>query len=60
METDTTKWLEFPNAGKAIVELILASKEINKSKRAEKWESQSGIWKGKLTIWVKPFKIEKL
>ena len=24
----------------------------NKSKRAELWESQSGVWVGKLTIWV--------
>ena len=34
METDTTTWLEFSNGGKAIVEEIVASKEINKSKRA--------------------------
>ena len=30
METETT-WSEFPNGGKAIVEQILASEEINKS-----------------------------
>ena len=33
METDITT-SEFPNGGKAIVEQILASEEINKSKRA--------------------------
>ena len=33
MATDTTL-SEFPNEGKAIVEQILASEEINKSKRA--------------------------
>ena len=33
METETTTWSEFPNGGKAIVEQILASEEINKSKR---------------------------
>ena len=39
METETTTWSEF---GKAIIEQILVSKEINKSKRAGLWESQSG------------------
>ena len=29
METETTTWSEFPNGGKAIVEQILASEEIN-------------------------------
>ena len=33
METETTTWSEFPNGGKAIAEQILASEEINKSKR---------------------------
>ena len=33
METETTQ-AEFLNGGKAIVEQILASKEINRSKRA--------------------------
>ena len=42
METETT-WSEFRNGGKPIVEQILVSEEINKSKRAELWESQSGI-----------------
>ena len=34
METETTTQSEFLNGGKAIVEQILASEEINKSKRA--------------------------
>ena len=42
METEMTTWSEFPNSGKAIVEQILASEEINKCKRAGLWESQSG------------------
>ena len=46
METDTTTWSEFPNGVKAIVKQILASEEINKSKRAGMWESQSGILVG--------------
>ena len=60
METETTKWSEFPNGGKAIVEQILVSEERNKSKRAGLWESQSGIRVRKLTIWVRSFEIEKL
>ena len=60
METETTTWSEFPNGGKAIAEQILVSEEINRSKRAGLWESQSGIPVGKLTIWVKPFEIQKL
>ena len=43
METETTTWSEFLHGGKATVEQILASEEINKSKGAELWESQSGI-----------------
>ena len=35
IETETTTWSEFPNGGKAIVEQILASEEINKSKKAK-------------------------
>ena len=50
METETTTWSESPNEGKAIVEQILVSEEINKSKREGLWESQSGIQVGKLTI----------
>ena len=34
IETETTTWSEFPNGAKAMVEQILASEEINKSKRA--------------------------
>ena len=45
METETTTWTEFPNWGKAIVEQILSSEEMNKFKGAGLWESQSGIWK---------------
>ena len=56
METETV-WSEFPNRGKAIAEQILMSGEINKSKRAGLWESQSGIQVGKLTIWVRSFEI---
>ena len=51
METEITIWSEFSNGGKAIVEQILASE--HKSKRAWLWESQYGIWVGKLTIWVR-------
>ena len=60
METETTSWSEFPNRGKAIVEQMLASEKKNKSKRAAMWQPHSGIQVGKLTIWVKPFEIEKL
>ena len=59
VETEATIWSEFPNWGKAIVKQILASEEINKSKRAELWESQFGIWVGKLAIWVSWFEIGK-
>ena len=44
METETTIWSEFPNGGKAIVKQILASKEINKSKRAAQSGTQVGKW----------------
>ena len=50
------KWIsqrEFPSGEKAIVEQILASEDINKSSGAGLWESQSGIWLGKLTIWAR-------
>ena len=60
METETTTWSKFPNGGKAIVEQILVSEEINKSVRAGLWESQSGIPVEKLTMWVRSFEIEKL
>ena len=39
-ETETTTWSEFPNGEKAIIEQILKSEEINKSKREGLWESQ--------------------
>ena len=60
METETIIWSEFPNGGKTIVEQMLASKEINESKTAGLWETQSWIWVGKLNIWVRSFEIEKL
>ena len=43
METETTTQSEFPNREIAIVEQILASEGINKSKKAGLWESQLGI-----------------
>ena len=55
MKTETTTWSEFPNGGKAIV----ASEEMKKSEGAGLWESQPGIWVGKLTIWVRSFGTEK-
>ena len=55
METETTTWSEFPNEKKAIVEQILASEEINKSKRAGLWESQSGIRLEKLAVCIRSF-----
>ena len=60
METETTTWSESASGGKAMVEQILASEQRNKSKRTGPWESQSGIWVGKLTIWVRSFELEKL
>ena len=60
METETTTWLEFSNGEKGIIEQILVSEEINKFKSAGLWESQSGIQVGKLTLWIRSFKIEKL
>ena len=59
METETRAWSKFSSGGKAFVEQILASEEINKSKRAGLWESQFGIRVGKLTIWGRSFEIEK-
>ena len=60
METETRTSSGFPNGGNTIVEQTLASEEINKSKRAILWESQSGIQVGKLTISVRSFEIEEL
>ena len=60
MEPEKTTCSEFSDGEKAIVEQILASEERNKFTRDELWESQSGIWVGKLTIWVRSFEIEKL
>ena len=41
--TGTITWSEFPNGEQAIVEQILASEEINKSRIAGLWESQLEI-----------------
>ena len=60
METVAAAWSEFSSGGKAIVDQILASWEINKSKRAGLWESKSGIQVAKLAMWVSSFEIEKL
>ena len=57
---ETTSWSELPNLGKAIVEQLQASEEINKFKKAGLWESQSGVRVGALTIWVRLFEKEKL
>ena len=43
MVTETTTWLEFPDGGKVIVEQILGSEEINKSKRAGLWYYKNEI-----------------
>ena len=48
-ETERTKWLEFFNDGKAIVEQIPGLENKNKSKRAGLRESQSGIQVGQVT-----------
>ena len=60
METETTTWSEFPNGEKVIVEQLIASEEINKSKRTGLWESQFGIRVGNLTICVRSFEMEIL
>ena len=41
VEIETTTWSDFSNEVKAIGKQILVSEEINKSKRAGLWESQS-------------------
>ena len=60
MKTETTSWSELLYGGKAIIEQILVSEEINIFKRAGLWEPQSGNQVGILTTWVKSFKTEKL
>ena len=55
VKTEITTWSELPNGGKAIVEKMLVSEEINKSKRAGLWESGIGV--GKLIMWVRAFEI---
>ena len=59
METETTSWSEFPNGGKAILEQILASEEINPKEQDYEGHSQ-GSEQEKLAIWVRSFEIEKL
>ena len=56
----TTTKSKCPGAGKSIIEQIIESEEINKSKIAGLQESQTGIRVRKLTIWVSSFEIEKL
>ena len=51
METETTTRSEFSNSGKANVEQILGSEEINP--KDQDCVSQSGIRSGKLTICVR-------
>ena len=58
METVTVTWSKFPNGSKTTVKQILASKEMNKPKRAELWQWQSGIQVGKLTIWRRLFEMD--
>ena len=55
MKTEKTTWSEFPSGEKGILEQILSQKK--KSKRAGLWKSQPGTRIGKLTVWVKSFKI---
>ena len=52
----TETWSELSNGGKATLEKILASEEINKSKRAGLWNWQSRIQVENLTIWVRSFR----
>ena len=58
METETKTRSEFSNGEKDIVEQILTSEEINKSKIAGLWDLKSGIRVGKLTVWLRSFEIE--
>ena len=58
METEPNTWSDFSDGGKAIVEQIPTSEEINEFKRVGLWVSQSGIQVGKLTIWVRSYEIK--
>ena len=42
MKAETTTRSEFPNGGETIVEQVLASEEINKSKKARLWDPNVG------------------
>ena len=48
MEIETRTWSEFPNGGKAIVEQILASEEINKSKSRKVNHLSKIVWDRKI------------
>ena len=52
MEVET--WSEFSSGKNTSV------RRKKKPKRAGWWESQSGIWLGRLTIWVRSFEIQTL
>ena len=54
METETKAWLELPKRKSLRTNTSIRRK---KSKRVGLWESQSGIWVGKLTNWVRSFEI---
>ena len=55
METET--WSESPDGRNTVIELILASEEINP--KEPDWEPQFGIQVEKSIIWVRSFEIEK-
>ena len=44
METEITTWSESLNEGQATLKQVLGSKELNKSKSAGLWASQSKFW----------------
>ena len=53
MESETITWSEFPSGGKAIVEKILVSEKINKSKRLTRKLSFSFFYKKKIIFLIK-------
>ena len=55
METEITTWSESLNEGQATLKQVLGSKELNKSKSAGLWASQSKFWEENLTIWRESF-----
>ena len=56
-ENETTTWSGFPNGRKGIVEQILASEKINKSKRVGLWESTVRDTSRKVNFWIRSDKI---